>query len=86
MRTIDPYTPIVFFSGAAHIEDHSRGLAAGATAYVSKPDVDGLLQTIAPRRLVNEWSLTGEPFDVHAYSALAQDLERVWTADATDML
>jgi DNA invertase Pin-like site-specific DNA recombinase len=26
-----------------------------------------------------------EPFDVHAYSALAQDLERVWTADATDI-
>ena len=25
-----------------------------------------LLQSIAPRRLVNEWSLTGEPFDAHA--------------------
>src|SRR5271167_4474251 len=25
-----------------------------------------LLQTIAPRRLVNEWALTGEPFDARA--------------------
>src|ERR1700759_2906760 len=25
-----------------------------------------LLQTIAPRRLINEWALTGEPFDAHA--------------------
>ena len=47
MRKIDPHTPIVFFSGVADIEDHNRGLAAGATAYVSKPDVDVLLQTIA---------------------------------------
>jgi DNA-binding response OmpR family regulator len=46
MRTIDPHTPIVFFSGAAYIEDHYKGLAAGATAYVSKPDIDVLLQTI----------------------------------------
>jgi len=46
MRAIDPQTPIVFFSGAAYLEDHYRGLAAGATAYVSKPDVDILLQTI----------------------------------------
>jgi two-component system OmpR family response regulator len=47
MRSIDPQAPIVFFSGAADIGDHARGLAAGATAYVSKPNVDGLLQTIA---------------------------------------
>jgi methylglutaconyl-CoA hydratase len=28
-----------------------------------------LLQSIAPRRLVNEWALTGEPFDAHAAQA-----------------
>src|ERR1700738_967617 len=28
--------------------------------------VMALLQSIAPRRLVNEWSLTGEPFDARA--------------------
>src|SRR6202012_3053009 len=31
-----------------------------------------LLQSIAPRRLINEWALTGEPFD--AKSALAAGL------------
>jgi enoyl-CoA hydratase/carnithine racemase len=28
--------------------------------------VMSLLQMIAPRRLINEWALTGEPFDAHA--------------------
>ena len=31
--------------------------------------VMSLLQSIAPRRLINEWALTGEPFDVHAAKA-----------------
>src|SRR3978361_1083957 len=31
--------------------------------------VMSLLQSIAPPRLVNEWSLTGEPFDAHAARA-----------------
>ena len=31
--------------------------------------VMSLLQSIAPRRLVNEWALTGEPFDAHAAQA-----------------
>jgi enoyl-CoA hydratase/carnithine racemase len=34
--------------------------------------VMSLLQTIAPRRLINEWALTGEPFDARA--ALAAGL------------
>lgn len=28
-----------------------------------------LLQSIAPRRLINEWCITGEPFDAHAAQA-----------------
>lgn len=31
--------------------------------------VMSLLQSIAPRRLIAEWSLTGEPFDAHAAQA-----------------
>jgi methylglutaconyl-CoA hydratase len=31
--------------------------------------VMSLLQAIAPRRLINEWALTGEPFDVHTAQA-----------------
>ena len=35
-----------------------------------------LLQSIAPRRLVSEWSLTGEPFDAH--TAQAAGLLNLW--------
>ena len=50
MHEVDPHTPILFFSGAAYEADKKRGIDAGATAYVSKPDVDGLLGRI--RQLV----------------------------------
>jgi DNA-binding response OmpR family regulator len=50
MRDVDPHTPILFFSGAANEADKKRGFEAGATVYVSKPDVDGLLGRI--RQLV----------------------------------
>lgn len=46
LRDFDPHTPILFFSGAAYEDDLKRGMEAGATAYVRKPDVDGLLGTI----------------------------------------
>ena len=42
MRDFDPNTPILFFSGAAREADKRRGIQAGATAYLVKPDVDGL--------------------------------------------
>lgn len=47
IRELDSDTPILFYSGAAYHADKQRGIAAGANAYVVKPDVDGLLQTIA---------------------------------------
>lgn len=46
MREVDPHTPILFFSGAAYEADKKRGIEAGAAAYVSKPDIDGLLGSI----------------------------------------
>jgi DNA-binding response OmpR family regulator len=46
MRDFDPYTPILFFSGAAYAHDKKRGIEAGANAYVTKPDVDGLVGSI----------------------------------------
>ena len=46
MRAIDRHTPILFFSGAAHTADREKGLKAGANAYVVKPEIDNLLQTI----------------------------------------
>jgi DNA-binding response OmpR family regulator len=46
MRDFDPHTPILFFSGAAYDDDKQRGIEAGANAYVTKPDVDGLVGSI----------------------------------------
>lgn len=52
MRDFDPHTPILFFSGAAYEADKKRGIAAGANAYLIKPDVDGLVGSI--RQLVSD--------------------------------
>ncbi len=46
VRTLDPKTPILFFSGAAYEVDKLRGIEAGANDYVSKPDVEGVLGRI----------------------------------------
>jgi DNA-binding response OmpR family regulator len=46
IREVDQCTPILFYSGAAYEEDKRKGLEAGANAYLTKPDVDGLLRTI----------------------------------------
>lgn len=47
IREFDSDTPILFYSGAAYDADKQRGIAAGANAYVTKPDVDGLIKAIA---------------------------------------
>ncbi|MEP6569626.1 MAG: response regulator [Acidobacteriota bacterium] len=46
IRESDPKTPILFYSGAAYDVDRQKGLAAGANAYVAKPDLDGLIDTM----------------------------------------
>jgi DNA-binding response OmpR family regulator len=46
LREFDSKTPILFYSGAAYDADKRKGIAAGATAYVAKPDVDGLISTM----------------------------------------
>lgn len=51
IRESDPSTPIVFYSGAAHESEREEALAAGAQAYLVKPDdVAILLETV--RRLL----------------------------------
>lgn len=52
IRAFDPYTPIMFYSGAAYQADIRSGLAAGAQAYLVKPDFDHLKPTID--RLIDE--------------------------------
>lgn len=46
IREVDSVTPILFYSGAAYDADKQKGMAAGANAYVIKPDVDVLIDTI----------------------------------------
>jgi len=46
LRDLDPHTPILFFSGAAYETDKQRGMEAGATDYVVKPDVETVLGRI----------------------------------------
>ena len=46
MRSLDPQTPILFFSGAAYESDKQKGIEAGANAYVAKPDIEGVLGCI----------------------------------------
>ena len=47
IRATDRQTPIIFYSGAAYESDKEAGLAAGAQAYVTKPEIDELLTTIS---------------------------------------
>jgi DNA-binding response OmpR family regulator len=46
LREFDPTTPILFYSGAAYEADKQNGIAAGANSYVTKPDIDCLINTM----------------------------------------
>lgn len=46
LHEFNPQTPIVFYSGDAYESDRQKGLAAGANAYLFKPDVDTIAPTI----------------------------------------
>jgi DNA-binding response OmpR family regulator len=46
LREYAPNTPIVFYSGDARETDKQKGLSAGASAYLVKPDFDNLASSI----------------------------------------
>lgn len=47
LRVLTPETPILFFSTAAFERDRLRGLEAGASAYLTKPDdIFEIVQTV----------------------------------------
>ncbi len=46
IHEFSPQTPIVFYSGNAGEPDKANGLAAGADAYLVKPDSDTVAATI----------------------------------------
>jgi two-component system, NtrC family, response regulator HydG len=43
---VTPQTPIIFYSGDAYALHRQEGLCAGAEAYVSKPEIDELIETV----------------------------------------
>jgi CheY-like chemotaxis protein len=46
LRNITPDIPVVFYSGNARPVDRKRGMDAGASAYLVKPEIDTILPTI----------------------------------------
>jgi CheY-like chemotaxis protein len=46
LKSAHPQTPVIFYSGAAAPKDVDEGLAAGAHAYVTKPNFDKILEAI----------------------------------------
>ena len=46
VRVLDSHTAVLFYSGAGYDDDKMRAIEAGANAYVTKPDVDGLLESV----------------------------------------
>ena len=53
LREFDPWTPILFYSGAAYERDKQQALDAGAQGYLVKPvDYDELIEEIS--RIISE--------------------------------
>ena len=43
---VTPGVPCIFYSGDAYDVHRSQALAAGAEDYVTKPDIDGLIESV----------------------------------------
>ena len=43
---VTPHVPVIFYSGDAYELHRQEGLCAGAEAYVSKPEIDKLIQAV----------------------------------------
>jgi DNA-binding response OmpR family regulator len=46
VREFDPNTPIIFYSGAAFDSDKEEALFAGAQAFIAKPQIAELIETV----------------------------------------
>lgn len=46
LRELTPRTPIIFYSGDAYESDRREALAAGAHSYLTKPQIDLLVETV----------------------------------------
>jgi CheY-like chemotaxis protein len=56
LTQITPGVPCILYSGDAYDIHRSEALAAGAEAYVAKPDIDGLIESV--RQLLAEKACT----------------------------
>jgi CheY-like chemotaxis protein len=52
LNAVTPGVPCIFYSGDTYEIHREEAMAAGARAYVPKPDVDGLIETV--HRLLSE--------------------------------
>ena len=52
LQVIAPGVPCIFYSGDAYELHRREAIAAGAAAYVAKPDIDGLIDAV--QRLLAE--------------------------------
>ena len=59
IRALDPRAPVIFYSTSYGEAEAEAALQAGADAYVVKPDIDGLLRTIA--RLLDKAGKGADP-------------------------
>jgi CheY-like chemotaxis protein len=46
LQEITPGVPCIFYSGDAYELHRREAIAAGAAAYVAKPDIDGLIDAV----------------------------------------
>lgn len=46
IRESDPSTPVIFFSADGTESARNESFKAGAQAYITKPDIDGLVSTV----------------------------------------
>jgi len=46
LHEITPGVPCIFYTGAAYAIHRTQAIAAGADAYVAKPDIDGLIDSV----------------------------------------
>ncbi len=52
LQLITPGVPCIFYSGDAYELHRREAIAAGAAAYVAKPDIDGLIDAV--QKLLSE--------------------------------
>ena len=59
LQELSPGVPCIFYSGDAYELHRREAIAAGAAAYVAKPDIDGLIDAVQ-KLLANSECATAE--------------------------